>query len=83
MGIVCLAIQLYVVVIFVRIILSWFPLSPGGVMAQVFSVAYKLTEPVLGPIRRALPPVRIGGGGLDLSPIIVLFGSQLLLGILC
>jgi uncharacterized protein YggT (Ycf19 family) len=82
-GIVCLLIQLYVVVVFVRIILSWFPLSPGGLMAQVFSVSYTLTEPVLGPIRRAIPPVRMGGGGLDLSPIIVLFGSQLLLGIIC
>jgi len=32
------------------------------------------TEPILGPLRRALPPVRFGGMGFDLSPMIVLFG---------
>jgi YggT family protein len=41
-----------------------------------------LTEPVLGPLRRALPMLRIGTMGLDLSPIIVFFGIQILLGVL-
>jgi YggT family protein len=34
---------------------------------------------VLGPVRRALPPVRMGGMGLDLSPIIVVFALQLII----
>jgi YggT family protein len=41
-------------------------------------VLYSLTEPVLGPIRRVLPPMRLGGMGLDLSPIIVLIGLQII-----
>lgn len=78
MSIVCLALQLYVFALFGRIILSWFPVSPGGVAAQIYTVLYTITEPVLGPLRRAIPAVRLGGMGLDLSPMIVLFGVQIL-----
>ena len=67
-----------------RILLSWFPITPGSTLASVFSVLYKVTEPVLGPLRRLLPPVGIGGMGFDLSPIIVFLVIQLLLlPILC
>lgn len=69
----CLAAQAYGAVIFARIIMSWFPISPGTPMASVFSFLYTVTEPVLGPLRRVLPPVGIGGMGLDLSPMIVSF----------
>jgi YggT family protein len=74
MSIVCLLITIYVVMIFVRIVLTWFPLDPDGGMATVAGLLFVLTDPVLGPIRRALPPLRVGRVGLDLSPTIVLFG---------
>jgi YggT family protein len=74
MSIVCLLITIYVVMIFVRIVLTWFPLDPNGGMATVAGFLFVLTDPVLGPIRRALPPLRVGRVGLDLSPTIVLFG---------
>lgn len=78
MDILCTLIQLYLLVLFARIVLSWFPISPDGAMAQVFSFLYTVTEPVLGPLRRVIPPVGIGGMGLDLSPIIVIFGISIL-----
>lgn len=78
MWIICNLISLYLILLFARIILSWFPVSPGGAMAQIFSVLYTITEPVLGPIRRAIPPIGMGGMGFDLSPIIVIFGVQIL-----
>jgi len=65
--------NLYVFIVFGRIILSWFPLQPGSAMATIFTYLYKLTEPVLGPVRRIMPPM----GGLDLSPIIVIFALQI------
>ncbi|MBV8986559.1 MAG: YggT family protein [Acidimicrobiia bacterium] len=71
--------QLYIVVIFVRVILSWFPISPDSPMAGVYRLVYSLTEPVLGPIRRVMPSVGFGGMGLDLSPLIVLFALELLI----
>ena len=78
MGLVCSLLNLYLILLFARIILSWFPVSPGGAMAQVFSFLYTVTEPVLGPVRRAIPPIGMGGMGFDLSPIIVIFGVQIL-----
>ena len=79
----CNLLQLYVLLLFARIILSWFPISPGSGLSSVFSLLYNVTEPVLGPVRRMLPPVGIGGMGLDLSPIIVLFGVQILSNAIC
>lgn len=63
-------ISLYTFVIFVRIILSWFPINPSGPFAQVNRVMFQVTEPVLGPARRIIPNI----GPLDISPIVVVFG---------
>ena len=81
MNLLCAAGRIYLLLLFARIILSWFPIRPDGAMAGVASFLYAVTEPVLGPLRRALPPVGIGGMGLDLSPLIVIIGLQILLGI--
>ncbi len=83
MEFVCLFLQVYLIALFARIILSWFPISEGSALAPVFSALYTVTEPVLGPIRRLLPPMRMGAMALDLSPIIVIFGMQILQGALC
>ncbi|MBW3667774.1 MAG: YggT family protein [Actinobacteria bacterium] len=79
----CQLLQLYVLLLFARIILSWFPISPDSGLSTIFGLLYSITEPVLGPVRRMLPPVGIGGMGLDLSPIIVLFGVQILRSAVC
>lgn len=82
MGIVRLILQLYMLAILVRIVLSWFPIGSNSPIAPVNSFLFSITEPVLGPIRRAIPPVRIGGFGLDLSAIIVLLALQILIAYL-
>ncbi len=64
--------QLYLVLLFIRIVLSWFPLDPDGIMATVSRALIAITEPVLAPLRAVLPPMRMGGMGLDLSPMIVM-----------
>ena len=81
-GILCWAINIYALLILVRIVLSWFPIASGGLMASVYGVLFSATEPVLGAVRRVVPPLRMGGMGLDLSPLIVLFGIRLLGGFL-
>ena len=61
-----------------RAIISWIPIGPDSALRPVADVVYKLTEPVLAPIRRALPPM----GGFDLSIIVVIVGINILAGIL-
>lgn len=82
MGIVCLLLQLYWIVLIVRILLSWVPRLPDPVQ-PVANVVYKLTDPVLNPVRGLLPPVRTGSMALDLSPILVFIAIQLVIGALC
>lgn len=57
-------------ILVIRAIMSWF--SQGR--SPVEYVMHQLTEPVLRPIRRILPPL----GGLDLSVLVVLIGLQFL-----
>ncbi len=82
-SIVCLLIQLYVLVIFVRLIMSWFPPTPGTTYAQIFEGFVRVTEPVLAPVRAMLPPVRTGAMSLDLSPIVVFLVAILLQRVIC
>lgn len=83
-GILCTLGNLYLLAIFARIVVSWFPVQPGSTFASIVSFLYAITEPLLGPLRRAIPALRMGGMGLDLSPIIVVLLFQLLvLPLLC
>lgn len=75
----CTLLQLYVIALIGRVILSWFPLSPDSPFASIYSFVFTITEPVLGPVRRILPPM----GGLDLSPLIVVLGAQILQNAVC
>ncbi|MGH8495733.1 MAG: YggT family protein [Gammaproteobacteria bacterium] len=64
--------RLYFFLILVYVILSW--VSPGA-YSPVTQVLASLTEPVLRPVRRIVPPI----GGIDLSPLFVLIGLQALI----
>ncbi|HAM02893.1 MAG TPA: hypothetical protein DCQ30_11820 [Acidimicrobiaceae bacterium] len=64
--------QAYVIVLFARALLSWFPVHAGSPLLPVIRVLDRLTEPVLGPIRRILPPIRAGGMAIDLSIIVAI-----------
>jgi YggT family protein len=79
----CRLLDAYLIVMFARIILSWFPINPGSGMASVYGFLYSITEPVLGPIRRVIPPLGMGGMGLDLSPLVVFFGISILRSVIC
>jgi len=70
----CSLINVYFIVLFARIILSWFPLQPGTALASIASIVYQLTEPVMGPVRRIIPTV----GMIDISPIVVFFGLSII-----
>ena len=61
----------YLVLIFVRILISWIPRMPyNRYLAAVLQFVGDVTDPYLNLFRRFLPPVRMGPGALDLSPIV-------------
>jgi YggT family protein len=64
----------YVVLIFIKIIVSWIPRMPyHPVLRAVIGFVDDVTDPYLNLFRRVLPPVRIGPGALDLSPMVGTF----------
>jgi YggT family protein len=79
---VCLVLSVYYIILIVRIILSWVPSLPEPVQPLARGVR-ALTDPLLTPLRGIVPPVRIGAGALDLSPLILFFGIILLQSLLC
>jgi YggT family protein len=74
--------QIYLLILLARIVLSWFPAPQGGLMVSVQRFLYAVTEPVLAPLRAVLPPVRMGSMALDLSPTVLILGIYILIGFL-
>lgn len=72
--------QIYYFILLGRIILSFFQTALYGnqALAGIFRLFYGLTEPLLAPLRRVVPMVRLGMGYLDLSPIILLIILRIL-----
>jgi YggT family protein len=66
------AITLYEGLILLRAIVSWF--APPDSTHPAIELLKRVTDPVLEPVRKALPAT----GGIDLSPLIVLIGLELL-----
>lgn len=66
-----LLIDAYSLILFVAVICSWIQLAPDHPVARL---SRALTEPVLAPMRRVLP----SAGGLDFSPMLLLFALRLL-----
>jgi YggT family protein len=67
LGVVVSALRIYFWVIIVRALLSWVSPDPYNPIVRALVA---VTEPVLRPLRRLVPPHRLGG--LDLSPLIAL-----------
>ena len=64
----------YIILIFVRILLSWIPRIPyNPTLSAIINFIHEVTDPYLNVFRRILPPVGGGGFALDLSPIIAIF----------
>jgi YggT family protein len=67
-------ITVYVVLIFIRILISWIPRIPyNPVLRAIITFVSDVTDPYLNLFRRFIPPVRLGPGALDLSPIVAVF----------
>jgi YggT family protein len=61
----------YLVLIFVRILMSWIPRIPyNRWLNAVLTFVRDVTDPYLNLFRRFIPPLRMGPGALDLSPIV-------------
>lgn len=74
-AVVVLVLYLFVIALIVRAVLSWIAVAPDSGLRPVVDGVVAVTEPVLAPVRRVIPPV----GGLDLSVLLVILLINLVL----
>lgn len=72
-----------IIVLLARFVLDWVQMfarhwRPKGAVLILCEVIYSLTDPPLRWLRRFVPPLRIGGAAIDLSPMILLIGIYIL-----
>ncbi|MFV2010132.1 MULTISPECIES: YggT family protein [unclassified Micromonospora] len=70
-----------------RAVLDWSTVLAGpsprdSLRSRATSALHTVTEPVLAPVRRVLPPLRVGGTAIDLSFIVVFVAIVLIRALL-
>ena len=65
----------YTMVIFVYVLLSWFP-NKRGIVADIDTALGKICDPFLNLFKRFIPPI---GGMVDISPIVAIIALQLIM----
>ncbi len=76
-----LALLIFELIMIARVVLDWVgvlaPGGSGGVVA-VRRFTHAVTEPVIAPVRRVLPPLRVGSVSIDLAFTVVFIGVLVL-----
>ena len=75
--------SLYFLILLVRVVLDWVQVfarqwRPRGLVLVLANLVYALTDPPLRVIRRRVPMARLGGVGIDLSFLVLVFGIWVL-----
>lgn len=71
-----LACQVLTMAIFIRVLLSWLPVPMSGpVLGPLMAILDQITEPLLGPLRRIVPPL----GMIDITPVVAILLLQLVM----
>lgn len=81
--IICTIILLFSLMFYLRIALSFFPARSDGIMMQVRELAFSVTEPVMMPLRRAVPPMPGAVGGIGADFIVVFLALIVLQALFC
>jgi len=82
-SIICLLLQIYFLAVLAWVVLSWVQVSSVHPLGRVQVFLDRIIYPVILPLRRVLPPLRLGGMALDLSPLVLMLGISLLRRFIC
>lgn len=86
-GIVSAVLLLLQVLLVVRALLDWSvvlvgPSSAGSLRSRLIDGVTSVTEPILAPVRKVIPPLRLGGMSIDLAFLVVLIAVVFLRGVI-
>ncbi|MCC7077814.1 MAG: YggT family protein [Acidimicrobiia bacterium] len=82
-SVICGILLVYMVVLLLTAVLSWFPLTYDSPVHKFKKGLDALSEPILAPLRRTIRPVQFGQVGLDLSFLILFLAVFLARQLLC
>jgi YggT family protein len=76
LGLVSFLLLVLQMVLLARAVLDWSvtlagPSAPGSIRSRVTGAIYAVTEPILAPVRRVIPPLRLGGFAFDTAFLVV------------
>ncbi len=86
MEVICILLTILFVLLLANVVVSWLLAAgwrPRGALYQVVDGIMRITNPILRPVRRLLPPIRMGAMALDLSPVIVFIVIGILQRVIC
>jgi YggT family protein len=75
--------EIYFYAVLIWVILSWIQVSSTHPLGRVQIFLDRIIYPVILPLRRVLPPLRLGGMALDLSPLVLMLGISFLRRFVC
>lgn len=65
-----------------RLVLPFFPSGDRSAVTSARSLSFRITDPVVAPLRRALPPLPGAAGGFGLAELLILIGLSVIINIL-
>ncbi|MGI9612782.1 MAG: YggT family protein [Acidimicrobiales bacterium] len=83
MRLVCILLLVFQLVFLLRMVMSFFPISSGSTASRIRDLTVVLTDPVVLPLRRSLPPLPGAMAGFGLAEILVLIGIRILVQFIC
>ena len=83
MGLIKELITIYILVLIISALLSWFPTtSSSGGLATTKRILAQMTEPLLRPLRQIVPRPNIGGVGVDFSVLVAVILLEIIVNII-
>jgi YggT family protein len=70
-------------VLVAAVVVSWFPADAGPTLEALRRGLVAVVEPVVEPVRRLAPPVRVGSLSVDVAPLVVLVVVTVVRGLVC
>lgn len=83
MSLICIFLLAFQFMFLLRMVMSFFPIKAGTSVASIRDLTIVITDPVVLPLRRTLPPLPGAMAGFGLAEILVLIGLRVLETILC
>jgi len=83
MRLLCILLLVFQLVFLIRMVMSFFPISSGSTASRFRDLTVVLTDPVVLPLRRSLPPLPGAMAGFGLAEILVLIAIQILVQFIC